>query len=101
MESQERLPADEPDREERPRRGRGRPLEMKPDEVLRHIRALAGRGELFRVHLDHPALYARARRQFGSWADAVATAGFDYRGAVAAARRRSIATRRRAPAEIR
>jgi hypothetical protein len=67
---------------------------MAPDEVLRNIRSLAASGELFRVHLDHPALYARARRQFGSWADAVANAGFDYIGALAEARRRSIATRR-------
>jgi hypothetical protein len=77
------------------RRRRGRPLGMAPEEVLRNIRSLAASGELFRVHLDHPSLYARARRQFGSWADAVANAGFDYLGALAEARRRSIATRRR------
>jgi len=76
-------------------RRRGRPLGMAPDEVLRNIRSLAASGELFRVHLDHPSLYARARRQFGSWADAVANAGFDYLGALAEARRRSVATRRR------
>jgi len=76
-------------------RRRGRPLGMAPEEVLRNIRSLAASGELFRVHLDHPSLYARARRQFGSWADAVANAGFDYLGALSEARRRSIATRRR------
>jgi len=76
-----------------PRR-RGRPLEMSPDEVLGRIRQLAERGELFRVHVGHPALYARARRQFGSWAAAVARAGADYAGAVEAARRRAIDARR-------
>jgi hypothetical protein len=76
-----------------PRR-RGRPLEMSPDEVLGHIRQLAARGEMFRVHLGHPALYARARRQFGSWAEAVARAGADYAVVVEAARRRAVDTRR-------
>ncbi len=76
------------------RRRRGRPLKMAPDEVLGLIRRLGERGELFRVHLDHPALYARARRQFGSWAGAVQRAGFDPAGTLAEARRRSLATRR-------
>lgn len=75
-------------------RRRGRPLEMTPQEVLARIRHLAGNGSLFRVHRDHPGLYARARRQFGSWAGAVANAGLDYTGALGAARRRSVATRR-------
>lgn len=75
-------------------RRRGRPLEMPPEEVLSRIRHLAARGEMFRVHLDHPALYARARRQFGSWAEAVANAGADYAGAIESARHRSVATRR-------
>jgi hypothetical protein len=83
------------DRQAGSHRRRGRPLGMTPEEVLRNIRSLAASGQLFRVHLDHPALYARARRQFGSWADAVANAGFDYLGALAEARRRSVATRRR------
>lgn len=74
-------------------RRRGRPLGMSADEVLAHIRRLAARDEMFRVHLGHPALYARARRLFGSWAEAVTRAGADYAGAVEAARRRSIATR--------
>lgn len=77
----------------RPRRGR--PLEMQPDEVLRRIQELATQGALFRVHLDHPALYARARRLFGSWADAVARAGHDHGRAVNDARRRSVESRRR------
>jgi hypothetical protein len=76
------------------RRRKGRPLEMARDEVLRRIRRLGEQGELFRVHLDHPALYARARRQFGSWAGALAQAGLDHAGALAEARRRSVAARR-------
>jgi hypothetical protein len=47
-----------------PRRKRGRPLEMQPHEVLSRIREMAMRNALFRVHLDAPSLYARARRQF-------------------------------------
>ena len=94
-EAQELPSTDTPDRPTEIPRRRGRPLGMAPDEVLRNIRSLAASGELFRVHLDHPSLYARARRQFGSWADAVANAGFDYLGALAEARRRSVATRRR------
>ncbi len=76
-------------------RKRGRPLEMQPDEVLRRIQGLATEGALFRVHLDHPALYARARRLFGSWAGAVARAGHDHGRAVHDARRRSSQGRRR------
>lgn len=77
-----------------PRRRRGRPLQMAPEEVLLRVRRLAERGELFRVHLDHPALYARARRQFGSWAGALERAGLDHAGALAEARRRSLETRK-------
>jgi len=80
-----------------PRRRRGRPLEMQPDKVLLRIHELATQGALFRVHLDHPALYARARRLFGSWADAVARAGHDHERAVNAARRRSVESRRSRP----
>jgi len=78
-----------------PRRKRGRPLEMQPAEVLHRIHELATQGALFRVHLDHPALYARARRLFGSWAGAVARAGHDHGIAVDHARRRSVESRRR------
>ena len=79
-------------------RGRrpGRPLEMAPDEVLRTIGELArGRDGLFRVHLVAPGLYARARRLFGSWSEAVRLAGIDYESMQGAARARSVQTRRR------
>lgn len=79
----------------RGRRKRGRPLEMQPHEVMALIRELAGRDRLYRVHLHAPSLYARARRLFGSWAAALAAAGLDHGAALAAARRRSIETRRR------
>jgi len=80
---------------ESPRRKRGRPLEMTPEQVLDQIRRLsAGSDGLFRVHHSHTDLYARARRQFGSWAAAVAAAGMDYSDAIKAARRRAIETRR-------
>jgi hypothetical protein len=74
----------------------GRPIEMGPNAVLRAIARLARRREgLYRVHRTHAALYSRARRQFGSWSQAVRAAGLDYEGAVTAARSRSIETRRR------
>ena len=78
-----------------PRRKRGRPLEMPRDEVLRRIRAWSHAGQLFRVHHDHPGFYARARRQFGTWAKALAAAGVDHARAVAEARRRALEQRRR------
>lgn len=78
-----------------PRRRRGRPLEVLPQEVLRQIRDLEDRGQLFRVHLDTPALYARARRLFGTWAAALGAAGVNHGETVAAARQRSLETRRR------
>jgi hypothetical protein len=68
---------------------------MTREQVLEQIRAAASAGALFRVHLDQPALYARARRLWGTWAAAVATAGFDYEQTIAEARRRAIASRRR------
>jgi len=77
------------------RRRRGRPLEMSSETLLERIRARASGGELFRVHIAEPALYARARRLFGSWARAVAAAGLDHAAAVAAARRRAHEARRR------
>lgn len=77
------------------RRKRGRPLEMTTAEVLDRIRRLAGIGDgLYRIHHTHSDLYARARRQFGSWAAAVGAAGVDYTGALNAARRRAGETRR-------
>jgi hypothetical protein len=63
--------------------------------VLEQIRSAAARDTLFRVHLDQPALYARARRLWGSWAGALLAAGLDYDGAMAESRRRALATRRR------
>ena len=68
----------------------GRPLEMPRPMVLETIRRLALRDEgLFRVHRTHGALYARARRLYGSWAAAVAEAGVDYGKALETARRRA------------
>ena len=78
-----------------PRRRRGRPLEMAPEAVLDTIRDRASAGRLFRVHLAEPALYARARRLFGSWARALSAAGLDHAALVAAARRRGHEARRR------
>ncbi len=77
------------------RRKRGRPLEMQPDEVLGRIRKLADQDALFRVHLDQPGFYARARRLYGSWAGALAAAQVDHAAALAAARRRAHESRRR------
>jgi hypothetical protein len=79
-----------------PRRRRGRPLEMSPGELLERIRERAAMDGLFRVHLAEPALYARARRLFGSWAHALAAAGLDHTATVSAARRRAHEARRRA-----
>jgi hypothetical protein len=75
----------------------GRPLLMTPGQVLERISALAQEGNLFRVHHAEPGLYARARRQFGSWAGAVRAAGLDYSQALESARRRSLETRRVRP----
>jgi hypothetical protein len=77
------------------RRRRGRPLEMSAAELLERIRERAAMGALFRVHLAEPALYARARRLFGSWARALGAAGLDHTAAVSAARRRAHEARRR------
>lgn len=82
------------------RRRRGRPELVSRPQVLERIRGLAAlEAGLFRVHESHPALYARARRQFGSWFAALEAAGVDYRAVMDTARRRSIDTRRagRAP----
>jgi hypothetical protein len=77
-------------------RGRGRPALMTPTAVIERIRQLArGEGGLYRVHRAHSDLYARARRQFGSWAGAVRAAGLDYSAALTVARRRSLETRRK------
>ncbi len=67
---------------------------MQPHEVLGQIRELGVRNALFRVHLDAPALYARARRLFGTWERSLAAAGMDHGAAVQAARRRAVEKRR-------
>jgi hypothetical protein len=77
------------------RRGRGRPILEPPETVLEKIRRIAREGGLYRIHRTHSSLYARARRQFGSWAAAVRAAGLDYGQAVSMARRRSVETRSR------
>ena len=83
-----------------PRR-RGRPPLATPEQVLQQIREAAQADRLFRVHLDHPAMYARARRLFGTWAGALHATGVDYEGVIAEARRRAAATRRRGAASVR
>jgi hypothetical protein len=76
-------------------RPRGRPPLMTPAAVLERIRQLAaGVDGLYRVHIRHSGLYARARRLFGSWSGAVSAAGMDYAEILERARRRSIETRR-------
>jgi hypothetical protein len=77
-----------------PRR-RGRPPLCAPEQVIDEIRSEAAAGRLFRVHLDRPALYARARRLWGSWAGALRAAGLDPRSILDASRARAIETRRR------
>lgn len=86
------------------RRRRGRPSLIPPFVLLERIRRLSERRQgLFRIHRRHGDLYARARRQFGSWQAAVRAAGCDYATAIERARRRSLdqrrAIRRRDPSE--
>jgi hypothetical protein len=77
------------------KRGRGRPLLMPPETVLEKIRHLARREEgIFRVHLTHSGLYARARRMFGSWAAALEAAGVNYQSTIEEARGRSLRARK-------
>jgi hypothetical protein len=84
-----------PEREPAAVRRRGRPIEMAPEEVLTRIGALSSQGGgLFRTHRSHPALYARARRLFGSWEGAVRAAGLDYAELIAIARQRASRARR-------
>lgn len=57
------------------------PLPPEPEgrQLLERIRSIHGQtGGLSRVHHTHPALYAQARRAFGSWREAVAASGLDY-----------------------
>ncbi len=74
---------------------RGRPPLATPEQVLEQIRAFAREGQLFRVHLTHPALYARARRHHGTWARALEAAGVQYQQVLLDARKRSLDGRRR------
>jgi len=85
-------PSREPAQSEGPRRGR--PPLMTRDEVLAQVRAIAVRKGLFRVHFEEPALYARARRLWGSLVALLLAAGSDYGHVIADARRRSADTRR-------
>ena len=78
-----------------PARRRGRPPLCTPQQVLAEIRAEAAGERLLRVHLDRPALYARARRLWGSWARALHAAGLDAGKVREAARRHAVETRRR------
>ena len=80
-------------------RKRGRPLEMPAEHLVRRIRDHSASGLLFRVHHEAPALYARARRMFGTWAGALSAAGLDHAQALREARRRSFETRRRLRSE--
>lgn len=73
-----------------PRSRIGRPAIMSREALLDRIREIAGEGHgLFRVHREHPEIYARARRRFGTWEEAVRRAGVDYDAAVRTARDRS------------
>lgn len=77
------------------KRRRGRPLLMPKAVVLEKIRQLAKREEgIFRAHLTHSGLYARARRMFGSWAAALEAAGVDYARTLEQARGRALRSRR-------
>jgi len=69
---------------------------MTREAVLDLIRRLGRRREgLVAIHVTHPALYARARRCFGSWAAAVRAAGLDYWSEIRRARQHAIDMRRR------
>jgi hypothetical protein len=68
---------------------------MPEAQLLDEIRRLGARdGGFFQVHRRHGWLYARARRQFGSWGAALGAAGFDYVRVLGAARQRSLEDRR-------
>jgi hypothetical protein len=53
------------------------PLRGRIVDAIREIHTRSG--SLSRIHRTHAALYAQARRAFGSWREAVAAAGIDYR----------------------
>ena len=52
------------------------PTRAMVEEKIRALHAQAG--GLSRVHRTHAALYAQARRAFGSWREAVKASGLDY-----------------------
>lgn len=83
-----------------PKRRRGRPALATPAEVVEQIRAAQADGGLFRVHISRPALYARARRIWGTWAAALAAAGIDHEDTMSDARKRSMDSRRQRRARI-
>lgn len=57
----------------------GSPLDEARRQVAETIRRVhSTNGGLSRIHRTHAALYAQARRAFGSWKGAVAAAGLDY-----------------------
>jgi hypothetical protein len=63
-------------------------------QVVDRIRDLHRQaGGLSRIHRTHPALYARARRAFGSWRSAVAEAGLDYSHELSRSLRRGLEMR--------
>jgi hypothetical protein len=67
---------------------------MLDSSVLDAIRELHEKtGELRAVHRIRPALYARARRAFGSWRSAVTAAGLDYAGEAARSLRQGLLDR--------
>ena len=58
------------------------------------IRGLGQRKQgLIRTHHTHPAVCARARRFFGSWASATVAAGVDYHLTIQRVRQRFLRTR--------
>ena len=68
---------------------------MTRESLLETVRQVARTpAGLFRIHREHPGLYARARRMFGSWSQAVRSAGVDYERMIELARRRSRETLR-------
>ncbi|HTO92685.1 MAG TPA: hypothetical protein VMJ70_16255 [Candidatus Sulfotelmatobacter sp.] len=74
---------------------------MSRDILLQRIRELAAsESGLFRIHLAHPEFYARARRMFGTWSEAVRNAGVDYEQMVRSARRRTRDANRLRPGGI-
>jgi hypothetical protein len=68
-------------------------VQVRIRESIRELHQRAG--SLTRVHQTHPALYAKARRAFGSWRNAVAATGIDYKGELNRSLRRGLELRDR------